>query len=219
MSGAATEAGHEGWDRHGTEPDFTPEQLARGRALRRAQAPWVLGGRLAGLAVTLVLGLTPAGAHLVHWAGGLFGGSRTAQVLGGTAALVLIGQLVGLPVAARVRVVRRGYGLVTQGWAGWAVDQLRALALGLLVALPAVLGVYALTAWSTRWWWGPAAGAAALLTVALSFLFPLLVEPSSTASPRCRPVTCAARCWTSPRGTGCGSRTSWSPTPRGGPPP
>ncbi|MBB4926443.1 M48 family metalloprotease [Kitasatospora kifunensis] len=157
--------------------DFTPEQLARGRALRRAQVPWVLGGRLAGLTVTLVLGLTPVGAHLVHWSGGLFGGSRTAQVLAGAAALVLIGQLVGLPIAARVRVVRRGYGLVTQRWAGWVVDQLRGLALSLLVALPAGLGVYALTAWSTRWWWVPASGAAALLTVALSFLFPLLVEP------------------------------------------
>ncbi|MFF7634826.1 M48 family metalloprotease [Kitasatospora sp. NPDC008050] len=177
MSGVAAQAGHEGGSRLGAGADFTPEQLARGRGLRRAQVPWVLGGRLVGLAVTLVLGLTPAGAHLVRWAGGLFGGSRTAQVLAGMAALVLIGQLVGLPFAARVRVVRHGYGLVTQGWAGWAVDQLRALTLGLLVALPTALGVYALTGWSTRWWWAPAAGAAALLTVALSFLFPLLVEP------------------------------------------
>ncbi|WP_329578654.1 M48 family metalloprotease [Kitasatospora sp. NBC_01250] len=177
MSGVAAQAGHEGGNPPGVGPDFTPEQLARGRALRRAQVPWVLGGRLVSLAVTLVLGLTPAGAHLVNGAGGLFGGSWTAQLLAGTTALVLIGQLVELPFAAGVRVVRRGYGLVTQGWAGWAVDQLRALALGLLIALPTVLGVYALTGWSTRWWWAPAALAAALLTVALSFLFPLLVEP------------------------------------------
>ncbi|MEY9946115.1 M48 family metallopeptidase [Kitasatospora sp. GAS1066B] len=157
--------------------DFTPEQLARGRALRRRQVPWALSGRLAGLLVTLLLGLTPAGAHLVHWAGGLLGGSRTAQVLGGALALVLIGQLVGLPFTARVRVIRADYGLVTQGWAGWAVDLLRGLALTLVVTLPAALGVYALTAWSTRWWWAPAAGATALLTVVFSFLFPLLVEP------------------------------------------
>ncbi|MGF1431295.1 M48 family metalloprotease [Kitasatospora sp. LaBMicrA B282] len=158
-------------------PDFTSEQLARGRALRRRQVPWTLGGRLAGLAVTLLLGLTPAGAHLVHAAGSLLGGSWTARVLGGTAALVLVGQLVGLPFGARVRVIRVEYGLVTQGWAGWAVDLLRGLALTLAFALPGALGVFALTGWSTRWWWAPAAGAAALLTVALSFLFPLVIEP------------------------------------------
>ncbi|WP_371499982.1 M48 family metalloprotease [Kitasatospora sp. NBC_00374] len=157
--------------------DFTPEQVARGRALRRAQVPWLLAGRLAALALSLVLGLTPAGAGLVTAAGGLFGGSRTAEVLAGAAALVLLGQLLGLPFAARVRVVRGRYGLVTQGWGGWAVDALRGLGLTLLLGLPLAYGLYALTAWSAQDWWLPAAGAAALLTVALSFLHPLLFEP------------------------------------------
>ncbi|PYC78587.1 peptidase M48 [Streptomyces tateyamensis] len=154
-------------------PDFTPEQLARGRDLRRALLPWVLGGRVAGLGLTLVLGLTPAGAWLVE----RFGGSWAARVLGGAAVLVLLGQVLALPFGARVRVVRQRYGLVTQGWRGWAVDQVRSTLLTLALTLPAALGVYALTGWSTRWWWVPAAGAAALLTVLLSFLFPLLVEP------------------------------------------
>ncbi|GAA2781869.1 hypothetical protein GCM10010441_03490 [Kitasatospora paracochleata] len=157
--------------------DFTAEQVARGRALRRAQVPWLLGGRAVALALTLVVGLTPAGAGLVTWAGGLFGGSRTAEVLAGAAALVLLGQAVGLPFGARVRVIRRGYGLVTQGWAGWAVDALRGLALTLVLVLPLAWGLYALTAHAPQRWWVPAAGAAAALTVALSFLHPLLIEP------------------------------------------
>ncbi|MFF4648956.1 M48 family metalloprotease [Streptomyces sp. NPDC001380] len=157
--------------------DFTPEEAARGCALRRAQTPWVLGGRLAGLALTAGLGLTGAGAALVTAVGGLLGGTRTAQVLGGAAALVLLGEALRLPFAARVRVVRRGYGLVTQGWGGWAVDVLRGLLLTLVLVLPAAYGVYALTAWSPQRWWLPAAGAAAVLAVALSFLFPLVVEP------------------------------------------
>ncbi|MFD0397482.1 M48 family metalloprotease [Kitasatospora sp. NPDC127121] len=157
--------------------DFTPAERARGRALRRAQLPWALGGRLAGLALTLLLGLTPAGAGLVSAVGGWFGGSRTAGVLAGAAALVVLGQALQLPFGARLRAVRARYGLVTQGWAGWAVDALRGLGLALVLVLPLALGLFALTAWSPRHWWLPAAGAAAVLTAALSFLHPLLIEP------------------------------------------
>ncbi|MFE7559358.1 M48 family metalloprotease [Kitasatospora sp. NPDC057500] len=162
---------------HAPSPDFTPAQRARGRALRRAQLPWALGGRLAGLALTLALGLTPAGAGLVSAVGGWFGGSRTAEVLTGAAALVLLGQLAQLPFGAGARSVRARFGLVTQGWTGWAVDALRVLALTLVLALPLAFGLYALTDRSPEHWWLPAAGAAALLTAALSFLHPLLVEP------------------------------------------
>ncbi|GAA1135719.1 STE24 endopeptidase [Kitasatospora gansuensis] len=157
--------------------DFTPEQVARGRALRRAQLPWALGARAAGLLPLLLLGLTPAGAGLVGWAGDLFGGSRTAQVLAGVALLLLLGELAQLPFGARLRVIRREYGLITQGWAGWAVDLLRGLALGLVLALPVGYGLYALTDRSPEHWWLPAALLAALLVPLLSFLFPLLVEP------------------------------------------
>ncbi|WP_078860260.1 M48 family metalloprotease [Streptomyces rubellomurinus] len=158
-------------------PDFTPAERARGRALRRAQVPWVLAGRAAGLALSLVLGLTSAGAGLVSAAGGWFGGSWAAEVLAGAAALVLLGQALQLPFGARVRAVRARFGLVTQGWGGWAVDELRGLALALGLFLPLALGLFALTGWSPSRWWVPAAGAAALLTVALSFLHPLLIEP------------------------------------------
>ncbi|MGW3178076.1 M48 family metallopeptidase [Kitasatospora sp. NPDC001119] len=158
-------------------PDFTPDERARGRALRRAQLPWALGGRLAGLALTLLLGLTPVGAAVVTAVGGWFGGSRTAGVLAGAAALVLLGQALQLPFGAGARTVRARYGLVTQGWAGWALDAVRGLALTLVLVLPLALGLFALTAWSPQRWWLPGAGAAALLTVALSFLHPLLIEP------------------------------------------
>ncbi|MEV4560153.1 M48 family metalloprotease [Kitasatospora sp. NPDC049285] len=157
--------------------DFTPEQVARGRALRRAQLPWLLGGQLLTLAVTAVLGFTTAGAALVTAVGGWFGGSWAAEVLAGSAALVLLGRVLALPFGARVRVVRARYGLVTQGWAGWAVDAVRATVLALALLLPATLALYALIGWSPSRWWLPAALGAALLVLLLSFLQPLLFEP------------------------------------------
>ncbi len=96
--------------------------------------------------------------------------------MGAAVTLVLLGELAGLPFAARGRVVRVRFGLVTQGWAGWAVDRAR----GLLISLPLTLGVlfavYGL-AGVTRWWWVWAALGAAALTVLLSFLAPLVFEP------------------------------------------
>ncbi|WP_329179697.1 M48 family metalloprotease [Streptomyces sp. NBC_01477] len=152
--------------------DFTPEHIARARELRRGVWPVALAGRAAGLALLLALGLTSAGAGLVT----AFGGAWAARVAAGAVSLVLLPQLLSLPFAARSRVVRARFGLVTQGWGGWAVDVLR----GLLISLPLVAGalfaVYAL-AGVTRWWWAWAALGAAALTVALSWVAPVLFEP------------------------------------------
>ncbi|WP_084704418.1 M48 family metalloprotease [Phaeacidiphilus oryzae] len=159
------------------EADFTPEQTARARALRRAAVPVALGGRTAGLALSALLGFTGAGPWLTVRAGELLGGGRQARIVAGAVVLLLAGQLLGLPFAARGRVVRQRFGLVTQGWAGWWVDVARGFALSAVLGIAAAEGVYALAGWSERWWWLPAAGAAAVLAVVMSFLWPLLVEP------------------------------------------
>ncbi|WP_327291533.1 M48 family metalloprotease [Streptomyces sp. NBC_01198] len=159
---------------HGPDagPDFTPEHIARARALRQGVWPVALAGRTAGLALLAVLGLTPAGAGLIA----AFGSSWPARVAGAAVTLVLLPQLLALPFGARTRVVRARFGLVTQGWGGWAADVLR----GLLISLPLVGGalfaVYAL-AGLTRWWWAWAALGAAAATVALSWVAPVLFEP------------------------------------------
>lgn len=153
-------------------PDFTPEHIARARALRQGVWPVALAGRAAGLALLLALGLTSAGAGLV----GAFGGAWAVRVAGAAATLVLLPQLLSLPFGARTRFVRARFGLVTQGWGGWAVDVLR----GLLISLPltggALFAVYAL-AGATRWWWVWSALGAAAVTVVLSWAAPVLFEP------------------------------------------
>ncbi|MFK0194650.1 M48 family metallopeptidase [Kitasatospora sp. NPDC090308] len=159
------------------DADFTPGELARGRALRRARLPWALGGQVAGLVLSVVLGFTAAGAGLVGVVGGWFGGGWAAEVVAGSAALVLLGRVVALPFSARVRAVSARYGLVTQGWGGWAVDVVRGTAVTLALFLPLALGLYALIGrWPGRWW-VPGAVGAALLAVVLSFLHPLVLEP------------------------------------------
>lgn len=152
--------------------DFTAEEVARARALRRAAVPAALGGRTASLALLLALGLTGGGARLV----GAFGHGWAPRVVGAAVTLVLLPLLLGLPFAARGRAVRARFGLVTQGWAGWAADQGRGLAISLPLVTGALFAVYAL-AGTTRWWWAWAALGAAAVTVALSFLAPLVFEP------------------------------------------
>ncbi|WP_269854329.1 M48 family metalloprotease [Streptomyces sp. RPT161] len=160
----------------GEQPDFSAEEIARGRALRRAQWPPLLAGRVVSLALLLVLGLTPVGAALVTAVARPFGGAWSARVLLGGLALLLASEAVELPFAARVRVVRQRFGLVTQGWPGWVADRARGLLIGAPLALAALFGVYAL-AGATRWWWAWAAGAAGLAAVVLSWLAPVLLEP------------------------------------------
>jgi STE24 endopeptidase len=153
-------------------PDFTAEQVAWGRELRRQVLPLSLASSAVALALLLALGLTSGGARLV----GAFGESWAVRVAGAAVTLVVLGEAAGLPFAARGRVVRRRYGLVTQGWGGWAVDRARGLAVSLPLALGVLFAVYAL-AGATRWWWAWAALGAAALTVLLSFLAPLVFEP------------------------------------------
>lgn len=152
--------------------DFTEAETARGRALRRAQSPLLLGGRVAGLGLLLGLGLTPAGAGLVGW----FGDVWWSRVLGGCLALTLLRTALSLPFAARLRVVRKRFGLVTQSWGGWAGDVLRGLLVSVPLSVGALFAVYAL-AGATWWWWAWVAGGAAVAVVVLSWLAPVVLEP------------------------------------------
>jgi STE24 endopeptidase len=156
----------------GAGPDFTAEQIARGRALRQAVVRVAAGSWAVSTALLLGLGLSSAGADLV----GAFGDTWALRVVGAGLTLILLPQLAGLPFAAWGRVVRDRFGLVTQGWGGWAVDQVRGLLVSLPLVLGALFGVYAL-AGVTRWWWVWAALGAVAVTVALSFLAPLVFEP------------------------------------------
>lgn len=152
--------------------DFTPEEIARARALRQGTWPVGVARRLVGLGLLLAMGLTSAGAALV----GAFGSGWAWRVVGAAVTLVVLPEAAGLPFGARGRVVRARFGLITQGWGGWWADVLRGLLISLPLTLGALFGVYAL-AGATRWWWAWAALGAAAVTMLLSWVAPLVFEP------------------------------------------
>lgn len=157
--------------------DFTAAEAARAKAYRSRVRPVAWTSLALGLVLTLLLGLTPLGARLVHAVAAPFGGSWWVQVLLGAVVLTLLGRLLALPFDARVLVVARRYGLSVQTWRGWAVDVVKGWVVGTALLAVVLLAVVGLARWRGGWWWLPAAVGAALLVVALSFAYPLVFEP------------------------------------------
>ncbi len=123
------------------------------------------------LLVACLLGFTRLGARLV---GGLPPRLRLPL---GVLALLVIGQLVTLPFGLLIRRQNLRYGLTRQSIGGWVRDDVTAL----LVSWVATTLGLALLVWlarrTPRWWFAWAGTAAAVLTFALSFLYPVVVEP------------------------------------------
>jgi STE24 endopeptidase len=157
--------------------DLPADQVAKGRAFHSALRPGTYGAMLAGLLVALVIGLTPLGARLVELIGRPFGGHWLARALLGGLVVVFLGEVLTLPFAAWRQRVLRQYGLSTQDWPAWAVDVLKAFAVGAVIAAVALVGFFTVTRLFPRWWWAVGAVGAATLMVLLTFVFPVLVEP------------------------------------------
>ncbi|WP_434582125.1 M48 family metalloprotease [Carbonactinospora thermoautotrophica] len=157
--------------------DFTPAEIARSQAYRQAIVPPAYLALGVGLATALLLGLTPLGARLVELAARPFGGGWLAEVVVGGVAVALVTRLAQIPFNAWAEAVRRRHGLSAQTWGTWTLDQLKGFAVGAVLLLLVLLGLYGLARLSPRLWWAPAAVGGAVLVVAVSFLYPLLVEP------------------------------------------
>jgi STE24 endopeptidase len=157
--------------------DFTAAELAHEDAYHRAVRPPAYGSLLVGLVVAAVLGLTSAGARLANLVARPVGGGWAASAaLGGLAVTVAV-RLAAAPLDAWAEVVLRRYGLSTQNWGGWLLDQLRAFGLATAVVVAGLLAFYALVRGFPARWWLPVGVAGALLVMAISFGYPLLVEP------------------------------------------
>lgn len=155
---------------------FTPGQVARAAAFRDQLQPPAYLALAAGLAGSLLLGLTRLGSRLVSSIGARLR-AWPPRVVAGVAAVSLVVQLVRLPFAAWSESVLRSYGLSAQSWSSWLLDAARGWAVGTVFGSIALLVVVGLARRFGPWWYVPGAIAAAGLVFASSYVYPVVVEP------------------------------------------
>ena len=159
--------------------DFTPGEIARTAAFHDRLQPPAYLALAAGLAGSLLLGLTRLGSRLLSSIGARLR-AWPAQVVAGVAAVSLVVQLVRLPFAAWSESVLRSYGLSAQSWSSWLLDAAKGWAVGTVFGAIALLVVVGLARRFGPWWYVPGAIAAAGLVFASSYVYPVVVEPLYT---------------------------------------
>ncbi|MEW2359701.1 M48 family metallopeptidase [Spirillospora sp. NPDC029432] len=156
--------------------DFGASEIARSRAFDAALAPRAYTSLVVGLAVVLVLGLTPLGARFVSWATARVR-RRTLRVAAAAVALTTVVHLAGLPFGVWGEAILRDYGLSTQTWPEWLLDEAKSLVLTWVIWTIALVLLYWLLRRFPRYWWTGAAAGGFALVVAVSFLYPVVFEP------------------------------------------
>lgn len=156
--------------------DFSAAELARSAALDAALHWPAYLGLATSVTVVCALGFTPLGARLIGAVTGRVP-RRTPRTLAAAALLSVVTWLAGLPFDVWRQSVARDFALSTQGWPAWTVDALKSLGVTTLIWALMLLGLQVLMRrFPRRWWAGAAAGGGALV-LAVSFGYPVLVEP------------------------------------------
>src|SRR5262249_26966041 len=92
--------------------------------------------------------------------------------------LTLVNEVGGVPLAFFSGfVLERRYGLSNERLGAWLRDQAKSFAIGVVLASLAAVLVYALIAWSPRWWWLAAGVSFAVVIVGLAQLTPIVLLP------------------------------------------
>lgn len=157
--------------------DFSAAEHLREQAFHGAVRPPAYLSLAASLLVVIVIGLTPWGARLVDRLVSLVGGRWGWQVVLLAGAVTLVQVLITLPFDVRVEQALRDHGLSTQAWPAWSLDLLKTAGVGLVLTLAAFLPTVWLARRLPEWWWAPASLAAAVLVLAVSFAYPVVIEP------------------------------------------
>ncbi|MEU6710708.1 M48 family metallopeptidase [Nonomuraea sp. NPDC046802] len=152
--------------------DFTAAQIARAQAFDAATSlPSYLSLGLTIIFAGLLVA-TPFGAKVL----GRLKGPWWVRVMLGVVVITAIVEAVRWPLGIWFETILRDYGLSIQDWGSWSGDRLKNLGVEAFLLAVMLLALVAL-ARKVRRWWIPAAIGAFVLTVATSFIYPVVFEP------------------------------------------
>jgi STE24 endopeptidase len=157
--------------------EFPPELLQRVKELNRATKMLARVGKLVGLPINLFIGLTPVGSVAIGWLAAPFGGSRVAQVIVGAFALMVVGLIVGTPFGVWGHIISRRFGLTSQKWKAWTVDQLKGLAVSTVLSTIILAIIYGAMGLLPNWWWLVTLGLVTAFAIGFAYLYPVVIAP------------------------------------------
>ena len=155
---------------------FGAHLVARGNAFAAEFRPASYASIAVGLLAALWAGLSRRGLRLMRavssWLRWWW-----LQVLAVAAAATLVVWLATLPLQVWEEVVLRRWGLSTQQWGGWLLDEVKGLGVAVVLTGIGLSLLVGLARWLPRWWFVPACLGAAGLVFVMSFIYPVVVEP------------------------------------------
>lgn len=153
--------------------DFTSAEIDSAHAFRSTLRWLSILSLMIGLVLLATIAFTSTGTR---WASMVPGGPllRSALLVLLVSFLVFLARL---PIAVAMEHIARREGLSTSTWLSWGVDQAKGLGVSSVLTAIVVVAIVALAQRSPGSWWMAAASGAAVLTIVVSFLFPIVFEP------------------------------------------
>jgi len=150
---------------------FSPEEIERGRRFAGPQLALGLLRSAIELGSLTAVTRRPPAIVARAWRSPVAGGAAVAALL----SVTLAGPALPLRLISRRR--RIAVGLDTQTWGAWALDLLKAGAIGSVLAAGAGAAVIAATRRYPRTWWAPAAAGSVGFGALLAALAPVVLDP------------------------------------------